>query len=267
MLSQDDYEMAVAAALRHLFLALRAAGHAVSCELLPDPDDPDLLARLHVTGTRIATLPEVDLFSALWGRHTERAPFAPDRVPDAVLDHVRAIVTADGCALDVVGPGAGLPVAVLTARAERVLETDPALRAEQLRWTTDEPGPVGVPATRDGTRGSDVPLRRFGAAPTESTHEPPVPEDPLLLVLSTPTDTPSDWLTAGWALSDVLLTLEHQGLVASPLTQVLELPALRAQLRGALGLSSHPQMMLRVGVPGPVRSPATTRRPLHDVVR
>jgi hypothetical protein len=156
------------AALRHLFLALRAAGNAVTCELFPDPVQPDLVARLQVCGTRIPSLPESELFEALWSWRTASSPLADLPVPAPVVDHLRAVVRADGCALDVVGPpDAG----------------------------------------------------------------------PLVLVLGAPGDDPGDAVTQGWALSDLLLSLEHDGLAAAP-------------------LPDHPQTVLRVGVPGPVLAAA-----------
>lgn len=256
------------AALRQLYLCLRMAGDDLDCQLLPDPAQPDLLARVSVRGTRAATLPEVDMFSAIWTRHTDRAPFTDQPVDEPTIDQLRSIVEADGCALEVVGADDLAAVAVLTSRAERALENDTALRAEQLRWTTPAATTEGVPASHDGVRASDVALRRFGDLPLPLAQpDPPPVERPTLLVLSTPGDGARDWLTAGWALDDLLLILESQGLAASPLTQVMEMPTLRAQLRGALGLTGQPQVMLRIGYPGAVRTEAPARRPVHDVLR
>jgi hypothetical protein len=109
----------------------------------------------------------------------------------------------------------------------------------------------GVHETPGGTRGSDVPLRRFGDAPSsEVEQEPPAPERPLFVVVGTTCDDRHDWVAAGWALSDLLLTVERRGFAASPLTQVLELPSLRVLLRAGLGLVGYPQVVLRLGAPG-----------------
>jgi nitroreductase len=254
------------AAVRHLFLGLRAQGYDVRCEPLPEPDDPDLVARLQVVGRRVATLAETDLFAAVWTRRTRRTPFGPAGVPAEDVEHLRRVVEAEGCQLDVLQGDDALLLAVLTDRAERALETELELREEQARWTARAPhARQGVPAGAGAALGSDVPLRRFGP-PAAWNGEPPAPEHPLLVVLSTPGDRPRDWVGCGWALADLLLSLEHLGLAASPLTQALELPALRAQLRGGLGLQGAPQMLLRVGVPGEEDARCTGRRAVADVL-
>ncbi|MDQ1733662.1 MAG: hypothetical protein QOK10_3821, partial [Pseudonocardiales bacterium] len=86
-----------------------------------------------------------------------------------------------------------------------------------------------------------------------------------LLLLGTPGDSPDTWLRAGQALERVLLEVTRQGYVASPLTQVTEIPRTRLMLRQELGISSMPQLLLRVGR-APV-APGTRRRRLVDVIR
>ena len=52
--------------------------------------------------------------------------------------------------------------------------------------------------------------------------------------------------------------------MASPLTQVTEVPSARAELRRELGLVSYPHVLLRVGrAPA---TPASRRRRLVDVL-
>ena len=62
----------------------------------------------------------------------------------------------------------------------------------------------------------------------------------------------------------MLLQATTQGLRASMLGQVIDLPATRAQLRSELRLIGEPQMVLRIGY-GPA-APATPRRPLTEIL-
>jgi nitroreductase len=262
-----ELHLSCGGALRHLVLGLRAHGLDATCAVLPDPQDAELLAIVTVSGSRPATLPETILFSALWTRHTDRSPFRDDVVPPEVLQHLRAVAEAEGCHLDVLDEDEVLLLATLGARAEDLLKTDELLAAEQDRWTAHVPVPrEGVPATTDGVRASDVPLRRFGPAYSDAPDGPPKVERPVLCVLSTNNDDRASWLTCGWALTDLLLTIESRQLAASPLTQVLELPGLRARLTGGLGLQGHPQVILRLGVPQRRSSASSGRRPVADVV-
>ena len=62
----------------------------------------------------------------------------------------------------------------------------------------------------------------------------------------------------------MLLEITRRGFVASPLTQVVEVPSTRAQLRAELGLATQPLVLLRVGR-APL-TPASRRRRLVDVL-
>jgi hypothetical protein len=62
----------------------------------------------------------------------------------------------------------------------------------------------------------------------------------------------------------VLLTTTDLGLAASLLSQPIEVPAAREQLRLALGRYGTPQMVLRVGYGQP--GAATPRRSVADVI-
>lgn len=268
--------MSCGGSLRHLVLGLRCESLELRTDLLPDPEDPDLVAVVTVVGDLPPTLVEMELREAARVRHTDRSAFAPEPVSPGILDRLRRIVEAEGCVLDVLDEDDILQLSVLTGRADRILGGDAALSTEQDGWTSALENPTeGVPAQalpdHGRQRGSSVPLRDFHSAaeppPTNrSTQEPPPAEHPTLLVLGSMTDDWRAWISAGWTLTDVLLTLTSLGLVSSPISQPLEIPALRTRLQTALGMQSHPQLVLRVGHPSGSGSPATGRRPVSEVL-
>jgi hypothetical protein len=88
--------------------------------------------------------------------------------------------------------------------------------------------------------------------------------DQTLLLVCTSGDSAADWARAGEALQRVLLEVTRQGFVASPLTQVIEVAWTRARLRVELGLSSYPQVLLRIG--RAAATPTSRRRRLVDVL-
>ena len=83
-------------------------------------------------------------------------------------------------------------------------------------------------------------------------------------MLGTTGNTPRDQLQAGYALQHVLLTITDHGLASSMLSQPIEVPAAKEQLRIALGRPGTPQMVLRIGYGDP--APATPRRPVAEVI-
>jgi hypothetical protein len=111
----------------------------------------------------------------------------------------------------------------------------------------------------------DVPLRDFdtsgtGALPRGTRSD----ANQTMVLLATRTDDQLSWLRAGEALQHMLLELTRLGWVAGPLTQAVEVPVTRIQLRAALTWNAHPQMVVSIG-----RAPSTVLTPLRrrgDVV-
>jgi hypothetical protein len=119
-------------------------------------------------------------------------------------------------------------------------------------------------------RASDYRLRDFdvdGQATTAGSKydEPPVAETPFVCLLGSAGDDKRAWLESGQALGWLLLRATADGISVSPMTQVLEVAATRAELTYRLGLLSFPQMLLRMGYG--TGQPTTHRRPVNDVVQ
>ncbi len=89
--------------------------------------------------------------------------------------------------------------------------------------------------------------------------------EPLIGILGVPADRPLDHVVAGQALQKVLLTALVAGLDTSLISQPIEVPTARDQLRRSLGRSGYPQITIRFGYGTPGR-PAP-RRAVSEVVR
>lgn len=221
--------------------------------------------------SRAARRSIAELDFAIAVRRTNRTRFEPLAVPERFVDRLAAAAAAERTILfSVRRHHHREAVAQLTRRADAEQYSDPAYRAELRAWVTEDPDRTDGVHTRsvphvDADSRDDLPLRDFdvhgtGALParTESTSHQ------TMLLLGTDTDTRRDWLRAGEALERVLLTAALAGYESSPVMQALEVPAIRAELRSKLGVSFHPQFLVRVGRAQPV--PPTARRPLDDVL-
>jgi hypothetical protein len=243
----------VGAALFNVRVALAHAGWGAEIERLPSPDDPDLLAAVRP----VLSAPDPALAAlapAVTLRRTNRRRFTGAHVPDTVLRRLTEIAELEGVLLvPVVDEAHRRLVARLTQRADGLQNADPAYRAELRHWTTrpssDRDGvPADVVAHVDGRQHDDVPLRDFdtsgaGRLPPE-THSD---AGQTMVLLATRSDDQPAWLRAGEALQHVLLELTRLGWVASPITQAIEVPLTRTQLRAALMWDNNPQMLLRIG--------------------
>jgi nitroreductase len=271
-------------AVEFALVALRATGAEVAVELLPDPADGDLLATLTVTGAGEAAAEDRALGAAIASRHTERAPFRPQAVPAEVVDGLqRAAATFSVWLKPVSGTDEEVATAFLVSRAEEMEQSEPEYLAELEQWLRTDPAAVdGIPVTavpdddpaarpsnwlvRDFVVGSRPAERSPFHNPVDPDAPPPAVERPAVVLLGTDNDDAMAWLTAGRALGQVLLRATEAGLAASPLTQALDWPATRTQLRSRLSLIGHPQMLMRLGYPSTDRTPSTNRRPVAEVL-
>lgn len=255
-------------ALLNARAALAASRREVLVERFPDASDPDLFARLTVGGRTASWTPLVRLDAAVERRRSNRREFFDSHVSEEVLWELTTAAAAEGAVLVPVSLDRRRAVAELVRQADAAENADPQYRAELRHWTTergrdDGIAPFSYPqATAE--RG-DVPLRDFGLG--LSGQMPPVSDsgtDQCLLVLGTDADDQISWLRAGEALERLWLEATRLDHVASLFSQPVEVRDTRRRLRQELGLSSWPQVLLRVGQAAP--NVATRRRRLDQML-
>ncbi|MGA5300142.1 Acg family FMN-binding oxidoreductase [Nucisporomicrobium flavum] len=258
--------ISVGAAVFNLRLALRQAGFWSDVTLFPEPDEPDLVARVTPANPGPATSAVEALASAIPHRHTNRRPFAQAAVPAAVVEELRAAAYKEGAVLAVAQPPGRDAILGMARSADGWLQSRPGYHDELARWTRDRiRRHDGIPESAAGPWDAleTVPTRDFsGLWPGLRRCEKFEPR-PTILVLATAADQCSDWLRAGQALQRVLLTATWKGLATTPISQPVEVPAVRRRLidpHAALWV----QMVLRIGYGTPAGG--TPRRPLEDVL-
>ncbi|HTK64538.1 MAG TPA: NAD(P)H nitroreductase [Pseudonocardia sp.] len=261
------------AALHHLVVALSGSGWSARVTRLPDPLHPAYLARVQVAEQCPAT--DSDLAAAIPRRRTDRRRFGTWPVPAELIGELTELAHVEGLTLRAINePDLRWKLYRAMAEAAEQQAADPAHAAELADWSGRGTGALdGVPAAAvpaPARISGQPPMRPFAGAELEQPASHGEPESSALLLLSTPLESPLQWLRAGEVTSAALLIATRDGLAASPLTQVLEVADtreyLRAHLAGAAGL--HPQILLRIGWPAPGAEPlaATPRRPLAEVV-
>jgi hypothetical protein len=246
--------LAGGAAVFNARLALAGRGIPPEVRLHPDPADPDLIARLTPGVSRPPTYAEEDLLAAIPRRHSNRGPFSAEPVPPEVRIRLLEAAASEGAWLELlVGMTALAGFAQIANSADRVLRRDARYQTELAGWTHADEAPDGVPEAAAGPLPEPqdlLPQRHFGErrrAPGRD-YEP----EPLVGILGVPGDRPLHQTAAGQALQKVLLTAVDAGLATSLLSQPIEVPAAREQLRRSLGRSGYPQIAIRFGygIPG-----------------
>ncbi|GIJ81326.1 hypothetical protein SAMN05443287_101481 [Micromonospora phaseoli] len=258
--------VACGAALFNLRLALAAAGAPATVRLRPYPAEPDVLARLLPDLPRRPSPAEQDLYSAIPRRFSNRAPFWPDPVPADARWRLGEAARAEHCWLELlIGVSAVNAFAEIAHGAHRVLERDPAYGAEREAWVRAEHAPDGIPAAAGGVQAEPqdlLPSRGFGGVQRAPGRD--FEPEPLVAVLGSAGNTAVDQVVAGQALQRMLLTATDAGLSVSMLSQPIEVPSAREQLRMSLGRFGTPQMVMRIGYGQP--GWPTPRRPVDEVL-
>jgi nitroreductase len=269
-LDPDGRELAISvgAALFTLRLAVRRRGRIPCVDLFPDPAEPDFVARVTLGRTAMITPVVQALADAVPLRHTNRWPFAPAVVPADALEELTEAARHEGAVLEVAGAVSRNAILALSAAAERSLRSQGAYRAELSHWTSRRPGRRdGIPPSAIGPWDAleRMPLRDFGLlVPRVVRSAERFEPFPTIVLLSTHGDTRREWITAGQALQRVLLVATRLRLATTPISQPVEIPAIRELLIDT-GTGRRAQMVLRIGHGPPAA--ATPRRPLSDVLR
>jgi hypothetical protein len=258
------------AALDHAVTALAGAGIAVTVERLPDPVDPDLVARLRVTGFHPAQPLAVRRHRAIALRRTDRRPVADVEVPEPALQRVRDSAEGYGAHLHLLRPADVVELTVAVSRAAGLQLEDPDYRAELTAWTSRpaEAHDGVAPGTVAHLLARRVPLRDFAlGGPLPYRDRAVADRYARYAVLLAEEDTPTGWLAAGEALSAVLLTATLDRLAVSPMSDVVEVPATRQLVRALVGEVGYPVLALRFGVPGEgAPLPESDRRPAPEII-
>lgn len=213
------------------------------------------------------------IFPGIVKRHTNRNPFLLTRIPESILSSIRGLAEGTQVTMTISTDGRlNEQVAHLVAAADRLLLGDVGYRKESAEWVRSSWGerPDGIPGYSLGVSGVAAALApwttrvldmgRIRAAKDKNL----CIDAPGLVVLSSEDSVPQ-FLETGEVLEKLLLRITCEGMQTSYFNLPIKSPQFRVRLRGLLGLTSWPQLLLRIGFcfSEPV---ATPRRPLEEVI-
>jgi hypothetical protein len=270
----DGREMLIScgAALFTARLALRAAGWVPEAQVLPDPAQPLLVARLRWYRCCAPDGYERLLSAQVRSRRSHRGGFSPLPLAPELLAVLQECASRYGAVLSIVADeGTRAALAEVVQAAERALEMDGARSRERAAWASP-PGSGradGVPASAYPARAErtfpyfpapDFARRRGWGHPPLSM--PLGRSAGVVCVLATTSDEPAAWVGAGQALQRILLTSAAWGVAAALHSQPFQLGWGRRLAGSRPGL--HPQLLLRLGTT--IQAAVGVRRPAASVL-
>lgn len=275
----DDRELTIScgAALFHLRLALRFFGYKDVTSILPDAEDPDFLARVGLDGVHHTLDVERRLFRAITSRRTNRCAFPADPLPEDALVAMAGAAEEEGAHLTISAePRTREEIAQLVSQGDLVQMSDKRFRRELASWIhpARHGSRDGMPGSALGVSrileslaspGASLVIRTFDLGKGQAARDRALAENSAALgTVWTEDDSPRSWLRAGQALARVLLAATAEEISASHLNQTIEVAALRPKMAQAIGVTGHPQVLLRFGY-GASPEP-TLRRYVEEVV-
>ncbi|MFC0530523.1 Acg family FMN-binding oxidoreductase [Phytohabitans kaempferiae] len=258
------------AALHHARIALAAGGWSAEVTRLPDPADPDHLARISSAGRASVTPEATRLFQAARVRHTDRRPVSDTPASAEAIAAIDRAVRAEDLEMHLLTRDQILELAAAASNADKVEAQDEDQRRELAYWIGgDRPEGSGIPDTAIPSRAPEttVPGRDFVRAGT-LTVGPGHDRAAAYAVVYGQGDEPADWLRAGEAVSAGWLTATEAGVTVLPFSSVIELPATRQTLRDVISNVGYPYLVLRLGTAAPDTAgpPRTPRLPVSQTV-
>jgi hypothetical protein len=263
-----DLTVSCGAALHQASVASAALGWSPTVTRLPDPSDPDLLARVELTPAP-PPADAADLLEAIDARCTDRRRFTSWPVPDERLARLAQVATQAGTrAVPLTDVSERFRADRIVLQATERYRSDQAMTTEQQAWR-DRSLVDGIPSTVVPRRTGSVAPERFADGDLDDRDEHAVEGSDGLVVIFDVQDDPAAWLRAGEGLSALWLAAMAGGLSVVPLSQVVEVPESRRAFQiEVLGGLAHPLILARIGWQAIGRSELvrTPRRAVDDVL-
>lgn len=266
----------VGAALTNLRIAAEHFGFKCSVEYNRSEDNKLPLAFVYLSPPR-SLFPEESrpsyLFQAIAERHTNRNPFLMARVPEQIVASLTELAVSGSASIFTSRDGTlNQQVADLVAEADRTRLAEGAFRKELAEWIRPNYArrPDGVTGASLGI--SDLvsvvnpwAMKTFDLGRLRAAKDRNLCLEAPGVVVIYSEDSLLHWIEVGELLQRVLLTLTKNSVQFSFFNMLTGVPSLRTRLRALLGISSWPQVLLRIGycLTEPVLSP---RRPVDEVI-
>jgi nitroreductase len=256
-------------ALHHARVALAAEGWTPVVERLPDPAQPDLLARLTGLKHTGADPAAMRLVQCIQVRRTDRRPVSDEPIPTAALGEIDRAATREGVNLQVLDDTQKIQLASAAQQAATVEADEPQLQEELAYWTSRAGAGAGLPpeVLPQEAPQTTVPVRDFGrhgTLPVGPGHD----RAAVYGILWGAEDEPDSWLRAGEGLSAAWLTATRLGVSLVPLSGVVEVESTRNTLRHMLSGLGYPYLSMRLGLADPTHAgpPHTPRLDVAQTV-
>ena len=261
---QRELYVSIGCALENLLVAAEHFGYGHTTTYLPEGEESDLAA---VAGLRpgggVSSFRE-GLFDAIPDRRTNHNLFDGTPLPRDLWRGLEACDVEDEVSLRLTDdPEIKRKVDEMIAEADAMQFADPAWREELGTWLGR--GVFGTPWLMSKVSQLAVTYLNLGSGTAKKDSEL-LMSAPVLAVIDSAEDDRESQIKAGQLFQRVALTAATLGVRVHPMSQILEIPELKARVAELIPAGSGtPQHTFRLGFGEPEGEP-TPRRPLGEVM-
>lgn len=274
VIDSDDrgLTMSCAAALFSLRLAIKYFGYGEVTEILPDPNDSDLIARVKLAEKREPGTTEKELFAIMHKRYFNRGAFSNKEVPQEALTQMRNAAADEGGWLHICDEVERGIVMQMVVEGDHIQTSKKNFRRELAAWTDPRRAMSGDGLPQFGKSFTQIMnsmepqiIRRFEVDGMAAANDTQLSDGtPILAILGSKSGGTLETIYAGQAMMRVLLRAQALGLSASPLNQPCEVPELRLRLHDEMLHPGRAQMVLRIGYGN--KAEASPRRAVESFI-
>jgi nitroreductase len=261
---QRELYLSVGCALENLVIAAEHFGFTARVAHMPAPGNEELAAEVRLSaGGKVSVFRPARLFKAIPLRHTNHKIYGVKPIPETDLARFTQAVVEEGVMLQVTGDaGTRRRVDELLLEGDARQFSDATWREELAHWIGQ--GVFGSRWLISKTAQLALTHMNLAKGLTKTDAEL-VMGAPVVGVIGTREDGPVEQIQAGQVLERIALTATCLGVRIQPMSQILEVPDLKAQVSKLLPDGLHPQVTFRLGYAEPEME-HTPRRPLDDVL-
>ncbi len=262
---QRELHISGGCALENLLIAACHFGFECITTHAPEPQQPDLLAIVELEHTgRTAPAIITELFRSIPRRRTNHKDYDARPIDSKEVDRLRACCTEQDIALHLTDdPDIKRRVDELNTRAEATIFSNPLWRQEFGHWLGE--GVFGDSWWMAKLAQLSVSFLNLCDGQVKKDSEL-LMHSPVLGLLSSVSDDKVSRIRVGQAFERLFLTATTIGISVQPMSQIVEVPEIRARLGELLpGDARVPQQPFRLGYAEPEDLPRP-RRPLASMI-
>jgi nitroreductase len=262
---QRELHVSLGCALENLLVAAEHFGYGHRVAYRPEEGEDDLIAAVTFASEgEPAPFRPPALFDAITARRTNHNVYDGRPLPQEELARLQSCCVEEDVLLHLTDEAAiKRQVDEMIVQADAEQFADPAWREELGYWMGQ--GVFGAPWLMSKVAQLAVTYLDMGKGTAKKDSEL-LMSAPVLAVISTPADDRASQVRAGQVFERVALMATALGIRVHPMSQILELPAFKAQVAELIPTPDvTPQHTFRLGYAEPEED-HTPRRPLAEVL-